>query len=68
MRTIGDNIKTRLKAAGRTQASLSRETKIEAPLIWRYVEKERAPGVRNLWRIAKALNCTMEDLCEEVFE
>ena len=68
MRTIGENIKTQLQKQGMTKAALSRATEIEFPLIWRYMVGQRSPSTYNLYRLSKALNCTMEDLCEGVFE
>ena len=65
---IGDNIDRYLKRAGMTQRMLAAHADITEVSISRYISGDRAPRATVLYRISKALNCTMEDLMYGVFD
>ena len=65
---IGDNIARYLNRAGTTQRMLAAYADITEVSISRYISGDRAPRVTVLYKISKALNCTMEDLMYGVFD
>ena len=65
---IGDNIDRYLKRAGMTQRMLAAYADMTEVSISRYISGERTPRVLALYKISKALNCTMEDLMYGVFD
>ena len=65
---IGDNIDRYLKRAGMTQRMLAAYADITEVSISRYISGDRAPRATVLYKISKALNCTMEDLMYGVFD
>ncbi len=65
---IGDNIDRYLKRAGMTQRMLAAYADITEVSISRYISGERAPRATVLYKISRALNCTMEDLMYGVFD
>ena len=65
---IGDNIARYLNRAGMTQRMLAAYADITEVSISRYISGERAPRATVLYKISKALNCTMEDLMYGVFD
>lgn len=65
---IGDNIARYLNRAGMTQRMLAAHADMTEVSISRYISGDRAPRALALFRISKALNCTMEDLMYGVFD
>jgi len=65
---IGDNIARYLNRAGMTQRMLAAYADMTEVSISRYISGDRAPRALALYRISKALNCTMEDLMNGVFD
>ena len=50
---------------GLTQKELAQRTGLAELTIWRYEANERVPSVTNAIKLAKALNCTVDDLVRE---
>lgn len=59
---INERIKSCLKENNLTQKNLSDITGITECLISRYASGERTPNIKNLVRLAKALNTTTDYL------
>lgn len=51
--------------SGKTQAQVAKEAKVSELSYQLYEYDKREPGVRTAIRIAKALNCSVEELFEE---
>lgn len=63
---IGKNIGKWMLENEMNQIELSMAVDIHPVAVSRYVQGHVLPGTISLYRIAKALNCTMEDLMEGV--
>lgn len=59
------NIREYRQRAGLSQRELADKTGLTLMTIWRYEANERVPSVINAIKIAKALNCTVDELVKE---
>ena len=64
---IGRNIASALKAKGKTQLWLSKQSGIHSSNISKYVKGQLYPSLYNSYRICKALDITLNDLTEGWF-
>lgn len=63
---IGKNIHRRLLINGVTQKKLAEEIHVTQVTMSRWINGERNPSVYGLYRIAKYLGVTMEELMEGI--
>jgi len=63
---IGEKVKKIRLARGLTQFELARKVNVSRPLITQIERGTRIPSILLSQDIAKALNCTIEDLIREV--
>ncbi len=63
---IGEKVKKIRLAKGLTQFELARKVNVSRPLITQIERGTRIPSILLSQDIAKALNCTIEDLIREV--
>ena len=59
---LGRRIQSRMQAKGWTQSELARQSEMGRDSVSSYVRGRSMPGPLHLSRIAKALDCTTEDL------
>ena len=64
MEYIGDSISYELKECGITRQELAYETGISEPTICRYINGKIMPTLKNLIKIAWALDCELTDLID----
>lgn len=62
--TFAYNLVDRMRTKGFGQASLAEKTGLSTATINKYINKLATPTITNLIRIAKALDCDVEDLIE----
>lgn len=62
--TIGNNIKTARVNAGLTQQALADNLKMHRVTIANYEREKRKPSLESLIAISKALNCSLDCLCD----
>lgn len=62
-KAIGNNIGNWIARRGLTQRQLADRLSITEVSMSRYITGTRIPKATLLYRMSKALNCTMEDLC-----
>lgn len=65
---LADNIASLLEKKKITKKKLSDLTGIDSKQIYNYTIGYCAPNVKNLWKIARALETTMDELMEGVVE
>ena len=65
---LADNISSHLEKKKITKKKLSDLTGIDITQICNYTIGYCAPNVKNLWKIARALETTMDELMEGVVE
>ena len=65
---FGKNVKKRLVDMERTQTWLCLEIDMPLNTMSQYMMGRRMPKAETLYKIAKALNCSMDSLMEGVFE
>ena len=65
---FGKNVKKRLVDMERTQTWLCLEIDMPLNTMSQYMMDRRMPKAETLYKIAKALNCSMDSLMEGVFE
>lgn len=65
---FGNNVKAKLRSMDRTQTWLCLEIDMPLNTMSQYMMGKRMPKAETLYRIAKALACTMDELMEGVFE
>ena len=63
---LGNNIRARMEEAGITASQLAYMTGHAADTIVRYINGDRVPRATALWRISRALGCTMDNLMHGV--
>ena len=63
---VGNNIRRRLRINGITQKELTKELHVTEATVSRWVTGERQPSVYALYRMARFLGATMEELMEGV--
>ncbi len=63
---IGEKVKKIRLARGLTQFELARKVNVSRPLITQIERGTKIPSILLSQDIAKALNCTIEDLIREV--
>lgn len=63
---LGNNIRVRMEEMSLTVWGLANRTGHSAATIERYLNGDRVPKATALWKLAKALDCTMEDLMQGV--
>ena len=59
------NLKDLRKYARMTQADLSAKTDITISMISEYENNKSTPTIYSLWKIAKALDCKVDDIYSE---
>lgn len=65
---FGKNVKKRLVDMERTQTWLCLEIDMPLNTMSQYMMGKRMPKAETLYKIAKALGCTMDELMEGVFQ
>lgn len=60
---IGNNIKTARVNAGLTQQALADSLKMHRVTIANYERESRKPSLNTLIALSKALNCSLDSLC-----
>ena len=62
---LGDNIRKLRKLIGLKQSGLAEKTSVHQKDISRWENGERIPNATSLSKLAKALQCTLDDLIRE---
>lgn len=62
-KVIGNNIGNYIARERMTQREFAKKLHITEVSVSRYISGQRIPKATLLYRMAKALGCTMEDLC-----
>ena len=63
---LGNNIQRRLDEIGKTPEWLAERTNKAVDTIIRYITGATVPKAIALWKIAKAMDCTMDSLMEGI--
>ena len=63
IKAIGNNIGNYIARNRMTQKEFAEKLRITEASMSRYISGDRIPKATLLYRMSKALNCTMEDLC-----
>lgn len=62
---LGANLRKNIPLTGKTQMELCEELGITRAMMSRYICGKATPSATKLYRIAKAIGCTMEELFDE---
>ena len=65
---LGNNINARLRQQNKSQRRMATDLDISEKQISNYVCGNMYPSVKNLYRIAEYLGCTIDELMEGTFE
>lgn len=66
VRTVGKNIARIRKARGVSQVELAERLEIKQPSMWKFEHGKGLPELETLFRVAKALPCTIDELIEGI--
>lgn len=62
---IGLNIKNLMEAYGYSQQELALEADISQSSLSQYINGERMPNAKVIYKITKVLDCTLDELFDE---
>lgn len=65
IKELSANLQKNIPLAGKTQMELCEELGITRTMMSRYLHGKATPSATKLYRIAKAIGCTMEELFDE---